>query len=454
MDQKIVVSPWLEKLGKHFASDNCQFFVVGGAIRDLLSGNAPTEWDAATDARPEQIERLLKSFGCKQIGVIGKRFGTITANFNGEPVEITTFRFESYRPDHRQPEVKFGKSIRDDLARRDFTINAIAYDVMADKLLDPYDGQADLETRVIRTVGRPNERFSEDPLRMLRAIRFMTTLQFAIELSTLEAIKEELARFNILSAERVAGELNKILVAQQPSVAIEAMVHTGLIKHVLPELLESIDLEFEPGAHKDVYRHILQVLDQTPPKLELRWCALLHDIAKPQTRKKIGGEYHFLGHEIIGAKVAKTVLRRLKYPNDFTDYVSRLVYLHQRLPNDDGQWTDGAVRRFVRDAGECLDDLFIFAEADNTGRNEKKLAGYAKKRQVLRDRITKLEEEAEIAKIRPPLDGQELMRIFKRPAGPWIKPLKEKLLAMVLDGELKADDKQKAEQIARKLLLP
>lgn len=443
---------WLAKLAEHFGQNRHQLFIVGGAIRDQLLNRPVSEWDLATSALPDETVKLLREFGAMRIGRIGERFGTITANFSGETIEVTTFRSEIYQVDSRQPKVEFGSSIREDLSRRDFTINAIAYDLANAKLLDPHRGEADLKEGIIRAVGDANERFSEDPVRMLRAIRFMTQLEMAIEPTTFEAINRQKERFAILSAERINQELNKILLAKKPSQGVEAIVQSGLINYILPELIPSIDLEFDEREHKDIYGHILQVLDNTPPKLELRWCALLHDIAKPLTRKKIGHQYHFLGHENSGARTAITVLRRLKYPNDFVNYVSKLVRLHQRLPNNDGQWTDGAVRRFVRDAGGALDDLFTFAAADSTGKNQIKLARYQAGRDELRKRVGKLEAEAEIAKIKSPLSGEELMAIFKRPAGAWIKPIKEELLSLVLDGQLKPTDKVAAEKIARELV--
>lgn len=448
----MIVPAWLGQLSRFFADKQQTLFVVGGALRDQLLDRPLTEWDLATAAKPEQIENLLREFGCIRIGTIGARFGTVTAVFQGETIEVTTFRGETYQPSSRQPTVQFSKTIQEDLSRRDFTINAMAYDLTKNQLLDPYDGQNDLEKKIIRAVGEADERFSEDPLRMLRAIRFMSTLNFEIEPTTFEAISRQKERFAILSAERIAQELDKILLGEKPSRGWQAIVETGLVNYVLPELIPSIDLEFDARDHKDIYSHILQVLDQSPPKLALRWCALLHDIAKPLTRKKIAGQYHFLGHENLGGRIAVTVLRRLKYPNDFVNYVAKLVRLHQRIPNDDGQWTDGALRRFVRDAGETLSDLFDFAEADSTGKNELKLAKYRAGRQKLRDRITKLEAEAEIAKIKSPLSGEELMVIFKRPAGAWIRPIKEQLLAQVLDGQLKPDDKLGAEKIAREIV--
>ncbi|HSX42071.1 MAG TPA: HD domain-containing protein [Candidatus Saccharimonadales bacterium] len=448
----ISIPNWLKTLAEQFQAKGRQFYIVGGAIRDGLLEREINEWDAATDAKPAEIATILRAAGCRQIGTIGAKFGTITATFENETLEVTTFRTDQYQADSRAPAVQFGSSLLDDLERRDFTVNAIAFNPLNNALHDPFHGQTDLKAKIIRAVNEPKKRFEEDPLRMLRAIRLAVQLDFTIEKETLVAIEKEKERMGILSAERIAQEFNKILLSEKPSQGLELIVESGLISYVLPELIPSIDLEFDPGEHKDIYHHILQVLDNTPPRLELRWCALLHDIAKPLTRKKIGGEYHFLGHEVVGARLAKTILRRLKYSNEFVDYVSKLVYLHQRIPNDQGNWTDGAVRRFVRDAGEALQDLFTFAEADSTGKNERKLAKYRAGRDELKNRIEVLEKEAEIAKIKSPLSGEELMKLFHRPAGPWIKPIKEKLLALVLDGELSEKDKTKAEEIARTIV--
>ncbi|MEK7535141.1 MAG: HD domain-containing protein [Patescibacteria group bacterium] len=447
----ITVPTWLVLLEGAFSKSGYQLYMVGGAIRDELFNRAVGEWDLATDAKPTEVEKILRPLS-KNVGLIGKRFGTITAEINGNRVEITTFRGESYEEGSRKPTVQFGRSISEDLSRRDFTINAIAYDLTHSRLLDPHKGQDDLKDRIIRAVGDPESRFREDPLRMLRAVRFAVTLGCEIEKSTFEAISLERERFAILSAERVAQELDKILLSAKPSRGIDLLVESGLIYYILPELIPCIDLEFDPTEHKDIYEHILQVLDQTPAKLELRWCALLHDIAKPLTRQKIGGEYHFLGHEVVGSRLTKDILRRLKYANEFVDYLAELVYLHQRIPNNDGLWTDGAVRRFVRDAGDTLDDLFIFAQADSTGANERKLEKYKQMRSTLKERIAELEKQAEIAKIHSPLDGEELMEMFHRSAGAWIKPIKEHLLQLVLDDKLAQEDKQTAEQIARRLV--
>ena len=439
-------------LAKKFKENQKDFYIVGGALRDQLLGRDHHEWDAATDARPNEIVEILENVGAKKIGLIGKRFGTITATFQSEPIEITTYRTEQYSDNSRNPVVKFGSDLSDDLARRDFTINALAYDPLSKKLIDRHGGQDDLKLKKIRAVGDPSERFYEDPLRMLRAIRFSTELDFDIDHKTLLAINNNKERFGLLSVERIQQELNKILLSPQPSKGIELLKDSALIAYVIPELLPSIDIKSDPREHKDIYQHIIQVLDNTPPKLELRWCAILHDIAKPLTRKKIAGEYHFLGHETVGAKMAREILTRLRYPNTFIKYVSKLVRLHQRIPNDDGQWTDGAVRRFVRDAGELLDDLFIFAEADSTGRNERKKSKYGDKRAKLKERITKLEKLAEIARLKSPLSGKDLMELFHRPAGKWIKPIKEELLRQVIEGDLAQDDRDNAIIIAKSLI--
>lgn len=443
---------WLTKLAGFWRENGHQLHAVGGAIRDQLLGRPVGEWDLTTDATPPETTMLLKKFGATAINLVGEQFGTVMAEFNSEKIEVTTYRSEKYDPDSRQPAVSFGQNILEDLSRRDFTINAIAYEPLSGQLLDPHHGQADLEAKIIRAVGDPDSRFREDPLRMLRAIRFAVQLGFTIDEATERAISSERERMGILSVERIRQEIDKLLLAKQPSVGVRMLVESGLINYILPELLASIDLEFDPAEHKDIYQHILQVLDNSPAKLELRWCALLHDIAKPLTRKKIGNEYHFLGHEVVGSRMAKDILRRLKYSTDFIDYVAKLVYLHQRLPNYGGEWTDGGIRRFVRDAGETLEDLFTFARADSTGKNEKKLAHYETLRQKLWTRIDELNKEAEIAKIKSPLSGEDLMTLFHRPPGPWIKPVKEHLLNLVLDGELAQSDKEAATKIARELL--
>jgi len=448
----IVIPKWLERLAQIFHQSGFELYLVGGALRDQLLGLELKEWDLATSALPNQSEKLLRTNQVQSIGTIGKRFGTITGQIMGELIEITTYRGEDYASSSRQPTVSFGRSINEDLSRRDFTINALAYEIKDHELIDNFSGQQDLDNKIIRAVGQPEVRFREDPLRMLRAIRFAVTLDFQIDPPIEEGVRMEKARFAILSAERVAQELDKILLSDQPDRGIKLLVKLGLIEYILPELIPTIDLEFDPREHKDILHHILKVLAATPAQINLRWLALLHDIAKPQTRKKIGNEYHFLGHEIIGSRMTKAILTRLHYPNEFIRRISQLVYLHQRISAYEPSWTDGAVRRFVRDAGDLLEELFTFAEADCTGQNQQRLSQYKQLRQELKQRITDLEKEAQIAKIKSPLDGVELMKIFHRPAGIWIKPIKDHLLNLVLEGQLAPDDKKEAEKIAREMV--
>ena len=445
----IEVPSWLKDLAINFKKHDESLFVVGGAIRETLLNREIGEWDLTTSAIPTLTLQILRGSKAKDINIVGEKYGTVAGKINNELVEITTYRGEYYASESRKPVVEFGKNIEDDLSRRDFTINAIAFDLINNKLIDLYNGQEDLTNKIVRAVGEPNQRFEEDPLRMLRAIRFAVVLDFEIEKHTLEAIEENKGRLAILSKERIAQELNKILLAKTPSKGIRLLEKTGLLELIIPEMEPAINLEFDPKEHKDVYNHILQVLDNTPPKLELRLTAIFHDISKPQTREKIGDEYHFYNHEIKGARVAKEVLNRLKYPNDIIDNVVKLVKQHQRIPSYDNTWSDGGVRRFVRDAGDLLDDLFIFAKADLTSRNQQKIDLYTKSREELYHRYEELEKQAEIAKIKSPLSGEELMKIFSKEPGPWIKPIKDHLLDLVLEGKLGQDDKDEAEKIAK-----
>lgn len=441
------VASWVKKINSYFRDAGFELYLVGGAVRNLRLNCAVDEWDFTTNALPDDIEKIFRSATVKNVYTVGKKFGTIGGEYWGEKIEVTSFRSEQYQVNDRRPVVTFGTSLEGDLERRDFTINALAYDISNDRLIDIVNGVQDLAARVVRAVGDPDKRFSEDPLRLLRAIRFATVLDFEIDERTYQSIITCRDNLASISAERIAQEMNKLLLSQKPSRGVQLLVETGLISYILPELIPSIDLKFDPSEHKDIYQHILQVTDQTPPKLELRWCALLHDIAKPITRKKINGEYYFLGHENVGAGIAKTVLRRLKYPSDFVQYVAKLVRMHQRLPNYDKIWSDGAIRRFVREAGEALDDLFVFASADFTGSNIRKKERYEQNRAELRQKISELEKLEQIAKIKSPLSGEELMKLFNRPPGPWIKPIKEHLLSMVLDGKLAQNDIETAENI-------
>ena len=432
-----------------------ELFLVGGMVRDLLL-QAPVghDLDFATSARPRQTERALKAAGGK-VFTIGEKFGTIGAVFEGDQIEITTYRAEAYQPGSRKPEVEYGSSLADDLARRDFTINAMALDARADwSLVDPFDGRRDLQTGIIRAVGNPSERFREDPLRLLRAVRFAARLGFDIDPVTRQAIQESAAALGSISRERVRDELEKTLLCQQPARGIQLLCELGLADFSLPDVPKLRGMQQEPGGgrHKDVFSHTLQVLDRTPPRLALRWAALLHDIAKPATKRVEHGKVTFHGHDHKGERMARRILSELHQPSELIDRAGRLVGLHLRANAYEGAWTDSAVRRFVLEVGDdAVEDLLALSRADvTTGRIERR-AAIARSVAELEQRIQELRAQEDIAKIASPLDGLELMQLFERGPGPWIQPIKDALREMVIEGDLAAGDRESAAPIARRL---
>jgi poly(A) polymerase len=433
-----------------------ELFLVGGIVRDLLLG-APSgsDLDFATSATPRQTERALKAAGGK-VFTIGEKFGTIGAVFDELQVEITTYRAESYTPGSRKPSVAFGSSLGDDLSRRDFTINAMAFDARTEQLIDPFDGQRDLVHGLIRAVGQADERFREDPLRLLRAIRFSTRLGFEIEPDTASAIARSAAALQSISRERVRDELDKMLLGQAPARGIRMLCELGLADFSLPDVprLRGMQMEAGYGRHKDVYTHTLQVLDRAPPRLALRWAALLHDIAKPATKRVENGKVTFHGHDHKGERMARRILTDLRQPAELIDRVGRLVGLHLRANAYEGVWTDSAVRRFVLEVGDDLvEDLLALSRADvTTGRIERR-AAIARSVAELEERIKELRAQEDIARIASPLDGLELMQLFGRGPGAWIQPIKDQLKDMVIEGELAAGDKAAATPIARRLYL-
>jgi poly(A) polymerase len=434
--------------------DGVELFLVGGIVRDVLLGASSgrgRDLDFATSAAPTETERALKAAGGK-VFKIGEKFGTIGAVFGATQVEVTTYRAEAYQPGSRKPDVRFGRSLADDLARRDFTINAIALDPRSGALQDPFGGQADLSRRLIRAVGDPRERFAEDPLRLVRAVRFASRLSFEIEPTTASAICSAAPALATISRERVREELEKILLGPDPSRGIRLLADLGLAEFSLPDLLGLRGMEQEAGRHKDVFNHTLQVLDRTPPRLALRWAALLHDIAKPATKRVDNGKVSFHGHDHKGARMARRILSELHQPGELSDRVSGLVGLHLRANSYAGAWTDSAVRRFVREVGdELLEDLLALSRADvTTGRVERRTA-IARSVAELEKRITELRAEEDIARLSSPLDGLELMQLFGRGPGPWIKPIKDYLTELVIDGDLEPEDKEAAIPIAQRV---
>ncbi|HEV7666043.1 MAG TPA: HDIG domain-containing protein [Chloroflexota bacterium] len=450
------------RIGEAFrrVDPSLELFLVGGVVRDLLLGAAaPRDLDFATSAAPAQTERALSAAGGK-VFKIGEKFGTIGGIFSTRSgdvqVEITTYRAEAYEPGSRKPAVAFGQVLADDLARRDFTINAMALDPLSGDVHDPFGGQDDLAAGVIRAVGDAAERFAEDPLRLLRAVRFASRLGFAIDSETTAAIAGTAASLASISRERVRDELEKILVGPAPSRGIRLLCDVGLADYSLPDVPKLRGMEQEAasaqGRHKDVFSHTLQVLDRTPPRLALRWAALLHDIAKPATKRIENGKVTFHGHDHKGERMARRLLGELKVSSELVDRVGRLVGLHLRANAYAGEWTDSAVRRFVLEAGEdLLEDLLQLSRADvTTSRVERRMA-IARSVAELERRIRELREEEDIARIASPLDGLELMELFGQGPGRWIQPLKDQLREMVIEGELRQDDKAAAAIVAQRL---
>ncbi|MFC5907493.1 CCA tRNA nucleotidyltransferase [Streptacidiphilus monticola] len=411
--------PVAEELGHRFQQGGFKLALVGGSVRDVLLGRLGSDLDFTTDARPEQILKLVKGWA-DAVWDVGIAFGTIGARKGELQIEITTYRSEAYDRTSRKPEVSYGDSIEEDLVRRDFTVNAMAVALPAVEFIDPHHGLQDLAARVLRTPGTPEQSFDDDPLRMMRAARFSAQLGFEVAPEVVTAMAEMAGRIEIVSAERVQAELNKLILSPHPRRGLTLLVDTGLAEHVLPEL-PALRLERdEHHRHKDVYEHTLTVLEQAidleteGPDLTLRLAALLHDIGKPRTRRfEPGGGVSFHHHEIVGAKLTRKRMRALKYSNELTDDVSKLVELHLRFHGyGTGEWTDSAVRRYVRDAGPLLDRLHKLTRSDCTTRNRKKAAALSRSYDGLEQRIAQLQEQEELDAIRPDLNGDQIMAVL------------------------------------------
>ncbi|MER7078717.1 poly(A) polymerase [Saccharopolyspora kobensis] len=435
------VAPVAEELAERFTAAGHRLFLVGGSVRDALLGRLGTDLDFTTEARPEQVRELLNGWA-ETIWDTGIEFGTLGAYRHGTTVEITTFRADTYDRVGRNPDVAFGDSIDGDLVRRDFTVNAMAIELPSRTFVDRHDGMADLAARRLDTPAAPEDSFADDPLRMLRAARFVSQLGFTASDRVVRAMTDMAAEIARITPERVQVELSKLLCGEFPRRGVELLVETGLADHVLPEV-PAMKLEIdEHHQHKDVYSHSLTVLDQAidleraadpdgEPDLVLRLAALLHDIGKPGTRRfESGGGVSFHHHEVVGAKMARKRLRALRYPKDVINQVADLVFLHLRFHGySDGQWTDSAVRRYVNDAGPLLPRLHKLVRADCTTRNKRKAAGLQRAYDDLEERIARIEAAEDLAKVRPDLDGNEIMRLLGVEPGPVVgkawKHLKE-----------------------------
>jgi poly(A) polymerase len=402
-----------------FRSRGHELYLVGGPVRDTFLGRTPPDLDFATSATPEETLEIVKPLAA-DVWLQGMKFGTIGARLQGEHVEITTFRTEKYQPSSRHPEVKFTPDVKTDLSRRDFTVNAMAVRLPEKEALDPFGGLDDLKARVLRTPVEPEDSFGDDPLRMLRAFRFASQLDFLIAPEVLAAITKMKDSLRTISQERVRDELSKLLVGRAPGRALRLADETGLAETFLPEL-SALKLEQDPvHRHKDVFSHTLAVMERTDPVLELRLAALLHDIGKPKTRR-IGPEgVSFHHHEVVGAEMAKARLRELRYPNDLVQTVSEMIRLHHRFHTYRLGWSDSAIRRYVRDAGPLLGLLNDLVRADCTTRDTAKAKRLAGRIDELEDRIAELAEREEIKKIRPDLDGKEVMDLLGLEPGPTV----------------------------------
>ena len=419
-------------LARRFESSGRQLLVVGGSVRDAFLGRDHGDIDLCTDARPEETRTLVSS-GADGLWLQGIEYGTVGVLFGGARFEITTFRTESYEPGSRHPQVSFADDITTDLSRRDFTINALAIRLKDLELLDPFGGREDLKAGVIVTPIDPKLSFTDDPLRMLRAFRFSSQLGFGLEKSTLSAITELKELIGSVSAERIRDELTKLLCGQSPGAALVAADSTGIVELFLPEL-SALKLEQDPvHKHKDVFLHTLAVLEQAPEEEVLRLAALLHDIGKPRTRRIEPSGVSFHHHEVVGARMAADRLRALRYPTRTVAAVAELISLHHRFHTYSLGWSDSAVRRYARDAGPLLADLNELVRADCTTRNRAKAAKLAARMDELEKRIAELAAQEELEKLRPDLDGKQVMAHLGIPPGPLVGQALEHLLELRLE---------------------
>ena len=447
-------APAATSLATAFKAAGFKLALVGGPVRDAILGRLGNDLDFTTNARPKESEKILNKWA-DSVWDIGAAFGTVAGKKGEITVEITTYRSENYEKDSRKPSVEFGENIEGDLSRRDFTINAMALELTTDEptFIDLFNGVEDLQNKVIKTPGKPEDSFTDDPLRMMRAARFMSQLNFTIDQSVITAIKEMAHRLSIISSERVRDEFIKIIMSDNPRLGITLLVECGLADIFLPEI-PKLKLEIdEHHHHKDVYEHSLTVLEQAialesrlgAPNLTLRLAALLHDIGKPKTKALIsGGGVSFHHHEVVGAKMAKERLRTLRFDNHIVKDVGQLVFLHLRFHGyGSGEWTDSAVRRYVRDAGELLDHLHLLTRADCTTRNQKKAQSLANTYDQLEQRIKELMQQEELNKIRPDLTGEQIMQILSIKPSPMVGKAYDFLLELRLENGPLGEEKAK-----------
>ncbi len=463
IDARLDALGFLTELSRAFADAGHELAVVGGPVRDAVLDRPGNDWDFATSATPEEIERIARPW-TDATWDMGREFGTIGIRHGEHELEITTYRSDDYDSQSRKPAVRFGDTLDADLSRRDFAVNAMAIRLPSREFVDLFGGLDDLAARRLRTPVSAEVSFSDDPLRMMRAARFAAQLDFTVDPDVQRAMTAMADRLEIVSAERMRIELDKTLLADHPVVGLRLLVDTGLAEQMLPELPALILERDEHHRHKDVYEHSLIVLEQaialehrldTRPDLVVRLAALLHDIGKPKTRRfQDGGTVTFHHHDVVGAKLARKRLRALRYSNDVVDQVCTLVELHLRFHGyGSGEWTDSAVRRYVRDAGDQLERLHILTRADSTTRNQRKAARLQRTYDELEERIAVLAEAEELGAIRPDLDGTQIMQILQIEPGREVGEAYRFLLDLRMDrgplGEEQATEALKAWHAAR-----
>ncbi len=455
IDAVLADNSFLAELGLLFTNAGHELAIVGGPVRDAVLGRPGNDWDFATSAKPDEIEQIADPWA-DAMWDVGREFGTIGLRKGSHDLEITTYRSDAYDVTSRKPEVNFGDTIDGDLSRRDFAVNAMAIRLPSAEFVDLFGGLGDVEARTLRTPVTPEQSFSDDPLRMMRAARFVSQLGFTAAPDVVTAMTDMAERLEIVSAERVRDELNKLLIGQDPVAGLRLLVETGLAAQMLPELPALILERDEHHRHKDVYEHSLTVLEQaialedrleSHPDLVIRLASLLHDIGKPKTRRFVeGGTVTFHHHDVVGAKLVRKRMRALRYSNDLIDQVAKLVELHLRFHGyGSGEWTDSAVRRYVRDAGDQLERLHILTRADCTTRNTKKALRLQRTYDELEQRIAVLAEAEELDAMRPDLDGAQIMAILGIGPGPEVGEAYRFLLDLRMDrGPLSEEDATEA----------
>jgi poly(A) polymerase len=438
VDVPVRLAPYFEpgaptrELADRLVAAGHECYLVGGTVRDAFLGRESPDVDLTTDARPEVIKDVVSGWA-DHVWLQGERFGTVGAQKDGLRMEITTFRGDVYQPESRKPEVAYAEAIEDDLVRRDFTVNAMALAMPEPRLVDPHGGAADLAAKLLRTPQAPEVSFTDDPLRMLRAPRFVAAFGLRPAPEVLEAITGMASRLEIVSVERIRDELERLLLVDDPTDGLWLLCETGLSDEFIPEL-NTMRLEQDPvHSHKDVLAHTIAVVRNTRPEIKVRLAALFHDVGKPKTRSFGPDGVSFHHHEVVGARMTEERLRALRFPRDLVEDVAKLVYLHLRIHTYAMGWTDKAVRRYVRDAGPLLDDLNHLQRSDCTTRNQRRANALARRMDELEGRIAALRAQEELDAIRPPLDGRQVMTFLGIEPGPLVGEALDFLLEARLD---------------------